>query len=221
MNTPAYATDEDIALRAPADFGRLCPGDQKIAGGSDGAFSPGARWTLTCPSAAFLDQGVAPGQIVRLTGPPAVFRAPGEAFAVDSAGAGAIVLRRKGQPLGAGQPPGPASGASGVEFGIATLAPQIARAGDELDRLIGLDGRDPSARATDRLDPVDVRTIVVLAVLHRRHLDLSGAERNGGDADAEKARMFKSELEEILARVAIRRGGVGPSTARFQTRIAR
>ena len=55
MNTPAYATDEDIVLRAPADFGRLCPADQKIAAGSDGAFSPGARWTLTCPSAAFLD----------------------------------------------------------------------------------------------------------------------------------------------------------------------
>ena len=28
-------------------------------------------------------------------------------------------------------------------------------------------------------------------------------------------------VEAILARVAIRRGGVGPSTARFQTRIAR
>src|SRR3954467_9712135 len=36
----AYATDEDIALRASADYSILCPRDQKLGWGNDGVFYP-------------------------------------------------------------------------------------------------------------------------------------------------------------------------------------
>ncbi len=61
-----YATDEDIALRASADFSLLCPRDQKVAAGSDGAFSTSDPWTLTSASADFNALGVAAGQVVQL-----------------------------------------------------------------------------------------------------------------------------------------------------------
>src|SRR5947199_54246 len=45
-STTLYATDEDIVLRASADFALLCPRDQKLASGTDGTFMPDDRWTL-------------------------------------------------------------------------------------------------------------------------------------------------------------------------------
>ena len=41
-----YATDEDIALRASADYTFLCPKDQKLAWGNDGAFHPLDRMNM-------------------------------------------------------------------------------------------------------------------------------------------------------------------------------
>ena len=77
MPDPIYATDEDIALRATADFAILCPRDQKLAAGSDGSFDPSDRWTLQSASVDFSAQGVLPGQVVQLLGPASAFRAAG------------------------------------------------------------------------------------------------------------------------------------------------
>ena len=91
----AYANDEDIALRASADFAILCPKDQCLAYGLDGVFTD--PWTLTSPSVDFQGNGLIPGLIVRLTQPVTLYKPPGEAFAVDSVAPNAVVLRRKGQ----------------------------------------------------------------------------------------------------------------------------
>src|SRR3954452_6256472 len=129
-----YATDEDLALRASADFPLLCPRDQKLASGSDGLFDAGDRWTMWSPSVDFAAQGLAAGHVVQLLAPVATFKPPGEAFVVASVGPGRVLLRRKGQPVGIGQPPAPAGGIMNVEFLAATLTPQIAEAGYDLDR---------------------------------------------------------------------------------------
>src|SRR5277367_3555082 len=100
-----YATDEDIALRASADFALLCPRDQKVAAASDGTFSPTNLWTLLSNSVNFTANGVVAGQVVQLLGPSLAFRPPCEALVVASAFNGALTLRRKGLATGVGQPP--------------------------------------------------------------------------------------------------------------------
>ena len=62
-NSNLYATDEDVALRAPADFPLLCPPGQVQAAGTDGCFQAGDRWTLT--SAAVPSGPSTPSSILR------------------------------------------------------------------------------------------------------------------------------------------------------------
>ena len=106
MADPIYATDEDIVLRASSDFALLCPRDQKLASGTDGAFDPSDRWCLRSASVDFSAQGVRPGQVVQLLGPPATFRAPGDLLIVAS---GRATTRSscaaRGRPLGSGSRP--------------------------------------------------------------------------------------------------------------------
>ncbi|MGE3821817.1 MAG: hypothetical protein AB7I30_20580, partial [Isosphaeraceae bacterium] len=134
-----YATDEDIAIRASADFALLCPRDQKLASGNDGLFTPQDRWELISPSVDFQSAGLKPGHVVLLTQPIGIFNTPGETFAVDRVTANTVTLRRKGQAPGLGQPAGAPGGLSQVEVRVATLEPQIASVGDELDRRSGID----------------------------------------------------------------------------------
>src|SRR5437762_9727881 len=125
MLTTIYATDEDIAIRASSDFLLLCPRDQKLASGTDGMFASSGRWTLTSPTVDLASCGIAAGNVVQLLGPSAYFKVPGETLVVATVATGALGLRRKGEAAGIGQPPGPPTGLSGVEFIVATLAPQI------------------------------------------------------------------------------------------------
>src|SRR5215831_10771516 len=92
-----YAADEDLALRASADFAILCPKDQCLAYGTDGSFGSD-RWSLQSSSVDFSANGVASGQVVRLTQPVTSFKPPGEALVVDSVDTGLVWLRRKGMP---------------------------------------------------------------------------------------------------------------------------
>ena len=224
MNTLniVYATDEDIALRAPADFAILCPRDQKLAGGADGAFSPSDPWTLRSTSVDFSARGLSPGQVVLLTKPTATFRPPGEALVIVSVAPGAVTLRRKGQPAGAGQPPGPAVGLSGVEFAINTLGPQIERASYDLNRRYGVDDLVAGRRAADLHDRREVCEATVLTVLSRQYLAMSRETGDQGDPFAAKAQLAKAELDELLDRVVVRWGAdAAPSSSRFSTRITR
>lgn len=224
--TTVYATDEAVALRASADFALLCPRDQVLAGGTDGVFDSSDRWTLVSPSVNFSQQGIAPGQVVQLLGPTTIFRPPGDVLVVASVDQNSIVLRRKGQAAGVGQPPAPLTGALNVEFLIATLGPQIENASYDLNRRYGIDDLIAGHRASDLYDLREVREATVLTVLQQRYLDLSC----GGDATdgslASKAGAMQRELDALLARAVVHWGDTRDRRAlssvnRFSTRLER
>jgi hypothetical protein len=227
--TTVYATDEDIAIRAAADFPILCPKDQKLAYGTDGGFGPTDPWTLTSDSVNFSACGLIPGQVVQLTKPVSLFKPPGELLVIDSISTttNGITLRRKGQASGVGQPPGGPSVTVGVEFLIATLGPQIERASYDLNRRYGIDaliaGRQPSAL----YDPQEVNDVTVLTVLQWQYLAMSREAGEYRDTLAAKAHQVKEELGELLARVVVHWNPAGPAgtmdslTTRFSTRLVR
>jgi hypothetical protein len=227
MSDPIYATDEDIALRASADFAILCPRDQSLAVGLDGVFYPSDRWTLQSASVDFTAQGVLPGQVVQLLGPTSTFRAPGEGLVVVATSGHAVTLRRKGQPAGSGQPPSPVGGLVGVEFLTATLAPQIQSASVEVNNRVGASSLVPGRTPADLLDPLELRDATVLTTLQRQYRDMS-REANGANLDAlaAKAVAIKAELDDLLARTTIHwRTGTGPAAEApsmpFSARISR
>ena len=219
---PPYATDEDIALRASADFTLLCPRDQKVASGSDGAFSASAPWTLTSASADFQALGVTAGQVVQVR---ATGQAAPEDFVVVGTAPGAVTLRRKGQPAGVGMPPGTA-GPSGVRFNILTLGPQIALASADINHRFGItNGLYPGHVAAELADPTELRDAVVLTVLYRQYLAVS-REAAPSEEFAAKAQAVKADLDDLLARLALHwnrvsGGDIDPITTRFGTRMSR
>lgn len=224
--TTVYANDEDVALRAAGDFALLCPRDQKVAAGGDGAFAASGRWTLTSASVDFEASGLAAGQVVQLLGPTSAFRPPGESLVVVAAASGALTLRRKGQAAGVGLPPGPIGGLGGVEFLVATLGPQLEAASYDLNRRYGIDDLVSGRRSSDLYDPREVRDATVLTVLYRQYSAMSREAGNPRDALAAKAQQSKAELEELLGRVIVHwLPAVGPggpaATSRFSTRLAR
>jgi hypothetical protein len=223
----AYATDEDVAVRASADFTLLCPHDQVVVQGTDGALGPVSPWLLGSASVDFSSRGVVAGQVARLLRPVTAFRPPGELLAVDRAVAGSgVVLRRLGQASGAGQSPGPDAGVGGVEFRVVTLCPQINAATSDLNRRLGVDPSLAGRRPGDLSDPRELRDAVVLAVLYRRYLDLARGDGRAEGTFAAKATLFKAELDELLARLIVHWKPSDPSgrsvpATRFSTRISR
>ena len=218
----AYADDEDVALRASTDFAILCPRDQCLAQGADGAFDASDLWTLTSATVDFQANGLAPGNVVRLCQPVSLFKPPGEAFAVVSVAPYAVQLRRKGQPEGVGQPAGPPGGASKVEFVATTLGPQIARAGYDLDRRYGINDLIVGRRSCDLFDPREVRDAVVLTVLYRQYMEMSRGGEDHADPFSAKAQTYKQELDDLLARVVVHwRPSLGaPAAAESTTRLS-
>lgn len=225
--TTVYATDEDIALRAAGDFPLLCPRDQKLAEGTDGAFGPTDPWTLTSDAVDFAAQGLTPGLVVQLLKPTSLFAPPGEAFAVHAVAPGAITLRRKGQATGMGQPPGPPFVQTGISFLVATLAPQIERASYDLNRRYGIDDLIAGRRSVDLYDPREVNEATVLTVLCRQYLSMSRETGEHRDTFSAKAAQVKCELDDLLARVVVRwlpadvAGSRDTLTTRFSTRLTR
>ena len=214
----AYANDEDVALRAPADFALLCPRDQKLSAGIDGFFNVSDRWNLRSNSVNFATSGVVAGQVVQLLGPSSQFKPPGEAFVAQAVNANVLTLRRKGQSAAAGQPAGPATGLIGVEFLIVTLAPQLEHASFEFDRRYGIANEGVSAT----FDPRDVRDVIVLSVLHGQYLAMSREGAGAaGDPFAAKASAMKAELDDLLARLVVRKGRGGDPSSRFTLRLSR
>jgi len=224
-----YATDEEIALRAPADFLALCPKDQTLAFGTDGILLLTDPWTLRSPTINFAAMGLMPGQVVRLS-EPSTFGPDGEFFAVDVVGPGGLTLRRKGQASGVGRPPSPTLGLSGVEFVVRTLSPQLDRASYDLNLRFGIDETIAGRRSCDIQDPRVLIDATVLTVLSRQYLDrsrrFSGPSDEPGDWYGVKARLAKAELDDLLDRLVIRwhsatnLAETAPTT-RFSTRLSR
>ncbi len=226
----SYATDEDIALRASADFAALCPVDQAVASGSDGVFLASDPWTLLSGSVNFAALGLGPGLIVRLSKPASAFGPTGVLFAVASAASGGITLRRKGQPAGLGQPASPAAGVVGVEFSIRTLGPQIALASYDLAQRFGIDDSVAGRRSVDLADPGQLREAAVLSVLARQYLDQARQFAGPSDAPEDwysaKARIARADLDDVLDRLTLRWGVASPAgrpadTTRFSSRLSR
>ena len=227
MSNPIYATDEDIALRASADFTILCPRDQKLAYGLDGIFDPSDRWTMRSGTVDFSGQGVLPGQLIQLLGPVSTIRPPGESLIVSAVNGHYVTLRRKGQVAGSGQPPAPTNGMLAVEFLIATLAPQIRVASHDVNTRVGVNAAIPGRTASDLLDPSELCEAVVLTVLHRQYRDMSREMGNTStDVLAAKAQAVKSELDDLIARTVVHwKSSAGPvgdtSSMAFTARISR
>jgi hypothetical protein len=221
-----YATDEDVALRASADFAILCPRDQCVAYGTDGQIGPGG-WSLSSPSVNFDAIGVQPGQVIRLTQPVSAFKPPGDMLVVSGVVVGGITLRRKGMPAGVGQPAVLGGGLTGVEFIITTLGPQIATASYDLNRRFGINDRVSGNRPSDLFDPREILDATVLTVLSRQYMELSRSSNDRPDLFATKAQTYRQELDDLLARLVVHwsstSGSVAPSTSttRLSARLSR
>jgi hypothetical protein len=216
VSNNAYATDEDIALIAPADVGLVFPADQVIAGAADGSFDPSDRWTLLSATVNFLEAGLAPGHVVRLVGPPERFRTPGLLLGISAVASGAVTLRRIGMGAGSGAPISPPEGLSGVEFIASTLGPQLDRGSRELDRILGLDPADP-------IPPADsagaLRDAVVRLVLARRYAMIAGG---GDDALRSRAGLLRAEFDDLARRLTLGGNLLDPAQApRYGTRLVR
>jgi len=215
-----YACDEDVAVRATGDFAVLTPAWQKTAFGTDGVFSPEAPWTLTSATVDFEEAGVTPGHVVSLRKPSSLFKGAGELLAVTSTSGKNLTLRRIGARAGAGAPPSPAAGVSGVEFMIATMGPQIEEASFDLNRRFNIDPRVPGRSPDALYDRRELRAACVLTVLAQRY----SAEIRGGEGDFPlKLRRINTELSETLARLDVRWSAAraGRETSMFSTRITR
>jgi hypothetical protein len=188
-STATYATDEDLAILAPADFPLLAPSDLSLAAGSDGRFHTDDRWTLRSSSIDPAGSGLRPGDAVLLLGPPPAVPAGGDLLIVDAVTPDGLRLRRKGLPAGVGSPPCPAAGATGLSFRAATLRPRLTAASEELDRCLG---------ASPRPDPAMLREAVALRVLQRRYLELG--QRDDGGPWLDEADRHRAQLHDLLAR---------------------
>lgn len=218
----SFATDEDIALFAPGDFALLCPRDQVIATGQDGVIFASDRWTLHSASVSFSEQGVNPGQVVQLSAPASVFRAPGELMIVESVAADRMIVRRRGLAAGVGQPPGPIGGATEIEFTIVTLRPQLERASEGLARRFGLLTGDGGPVEPSAMYP-ELREVTVLMVLSDLYLSTVVDDGLSQGATAGKGRLLQAELDSRLSRLVLRGSLDGSSgvPACFQTRVSR
>ena len=163
LTSPVYCTDEDIAVRAAATYITLCPSWQQMAAGADGYFSPGSPWVLNSTLTNFAANGVAPNQVIWLSGPKSNYPGGGQLLAIDSVSGTSVTLRRLYKDLNVGQPPAPAAGLTNVVFAINTFDPQSAEASFDIKRRygidenigrsqIGLDLRPPGSADGDRAD---------------------------------------------------------------------
>jgi hypothetical protein len=219
--TTAWCTDEDLALRAAGDFAILCPKDQALARGADGAFSSGDLWTISSPSNNFLAQGIAPGNVVQLS-KQGVFLGT-ELFGVAAVALAGITLKRKGLTQGAGLPPSPAGGNAGVSFAVLTLQPQILRATFDLNQRYGIDDLIGTRRSCDLYDPQELLDATVLLVLWRAYEEMARSAGERADHFAAQAKHYRQDYLDLLGRVEVhwRANAVLKESSIFDTRIVR
>lgn len=206
--TPAYCTDEDVAVYSPGDVEILTPAGATLAAGTDGVFDALTPWTLTSASVDFEAQGVAAGMLVVLKGGTnggegggQTIKGSGVHFAVGSVATTSLTLRRIGFPDGVGQPPGPAAGATAIDFRVCSLSPQIGQASDQLNRLYGIDAASLCHTVDDLRDRKDLELATVLTVLINQY----GMGTRTGDGDfAAKLKTLEARLAAVTSRVQIR-----------------
>src|SRR5271165_1993575 len=208
QTTPVYATDEDIALRAADDFITLCPAWQQMAAGTDGFFSSGTPWVFNSVATNFQNQGVAPNQVLWLSGPKSTYPGSGQLLAIDSVSGATLTLRRLHQDLNVGNPPGPAAGLTGITFAINTLGPQIEEVSYDLKQRFGIDENITFRYSTWIYDLRVLRMATILTVLRQRYRAETRTDR--GDF-ALKANSITKELDPVLDQLQVRWGPYGNS----------
>ncbi len=218
-----YATDEDILVKASGDFMTLAPSWQCMARGADGYFNPAAPWVLYSTLVNFGSNGVAPNQVVCLSGPKSQYPGGGDLLAIDSVSTDGtnLTLRRPYKDLGIGMPPAPAAGLSGVTFSIMTFDPQTAEASFDIKRRFGIDENITFRDSSWIYDLHDVRLATVLTVLYDRYTAELRSDR--GDW-VRKMGHIRNQRDEVIDRVQVRWGPYGnsaePSTV-FSCKISR
>ncbi len=221
LTSPVYATDEDILVNASGDFATLAPTWQCMAKGTDGVFNSGQPWILNSASVNFALQGVAPNQVVCLSGPKSSYPGGGDFLAIDSVSTNTITLRRPYKDLNIGSPPGPSAGLTGVTFNITTFDPQTAASTFDIKRRFGIDENITFRDSSWIYDIQDLRMAVVLSVLYDRYTAELRSDR--GDW-VRKMGHIRSKRDEIIDRVQVRWGPYGnsaePSTV-FSCKISR
>ena len=216
-----YADDEDIAVRVGADYANLCPHDQLLAQGTDGVFLNSNQWQLSSTSNNFASQGVATGNVIRLTGPATLYKGLGNKYAVSAVSGNAVTLRNIGQLDGIGLPPGPLAGQAGVAFVIATLGPQLEDASYQLNTQYGI---DPSFQLTSPAQIYDLRQLnqaTALTVVCRM---LAVSTRTKDGDFARKLDVFRNDLSRALDILEVRWNQTKenpPPTTRFSMKWSR
>lgn len=226
-NNGLYATDEDIAVRSPADYALLVPKEQKLAWGDDGQFLNGNPWILNSRSVDFRTSGLLKGHILFLSQPSISLTSSGEQLCVETVDGSSVTLRRKGQPVGVGLAPTHTIGAGAIVFGAWTLSPQIEAACSELKRRFGIEESHESVIWNEPVAIQELKDATVLTVLYRRYMDLCRGQNGKDDSFLLKAQSYKSELDEALSRAVFRCAGTiraaAPTTlsSRFGMRLGR
>jgi hypothetical protein len=219
--TRAWCTDEDLALRAAGDFAILCPKDQALARGNDGAFSANDLWTLTSASTNFVAQGVSPGNVVQLS-KQGVFQGT-ELFGVAAVGPLGVTLKRKGLAQNVGLPPAQSGGISTVSFAVLTLQPQIMRATFDMNQRYGIDDLIAGRRSSELYDAQEVLDATALLVLWRAYEEMARNSGERSDHFAAQAKNYRQDYLNLLGRVEVhwKSGGILDESSVFDSRIIR
>lgn len=213
--------DEDLAVRLGRDYETLTDRSDALAYATDGVLAEAEPWTISSATLDF-DAADPPARSLlaiqpatQQPGAAAVPRTPttplgqGDLLVIDSFAGHAATLRRKGKDPGAGRPPCPPGGATGVRFWLPSAEPKIADAARYVGRLFGKDDRTQLGQPDDFFEAVLLRVRFVLYEAAARQAT-AGANKDDWWA---KAREAKKELDAELARLATAYGagpGEGP-----------
>lgn len=209
-----FCTDEDLAIRAPADFPLIVTAPV-LAVGRDGTVSQASPWALSSASNDFAAQGVAAGHCMWLEklGEPADGTVPysEQLLAVDAVAGGTATLRPLGGSAGSGVGPGLLGDLASVRFRVATARPQIVTATQDIRRALRLGDDDDLAAASD------VRRACVLRVLADLYYDRARAV-NETDRPlwTGKGNLMHRAFQDEMAALA-KLYGAGPGGARRGT----
>jgi hypothetical protein len=224
-----FCTDEDLLILAPGDYLKLVPADQVYASADDGVIAAG-EWTLASASTPFASQGVRTGMICSLEGTPAQLAGlaskRADLLVVEAVVDNALMLRRKAEAAGKGQPPA-RSDASSLPFRVLSLWPQIEATCYDIRSDYAIDDGVVGRRFVDLVDPRELNQAAALLTLSRLYEALNRGGDNPGDAWAAKAKLWAARYDAIVGRslVHFRRespGYGGPSEVQNgQCRVVR
>lgn len=192
-------TDESIADRVSPDFILLAPDDEAMAGGIDGFFDAGDRWTLASASVDFEAQGVAVGNLCKLESSSLVNGRTAYAnvglFAVVAPSGHNLTLRRRRRSASVGQPPGPVAGGTGYRFKVETALPFIMDGANFVASRYSLATADDIKSGTELLCQrvASLKAIVNSYAAQSR----KAGDKQADDFTAQRA-LYQAELDEAL-----------------------